>query len=279
MSPTVPNTKYNRTVIYLIVGFIIVLVVISIWGTYTYSPTDRTFYIFYVLFSISSILLASIVGSFLLKPISDSLLEETHKQIEATNKQIEKLANSVQSFRDLGIVNATIGPSDYQWALLIRESTEIKLVFKSSVRWLLRYEAELSAFLLNPAAKLYILLPDTNTSHLTEQLAIQRNKSQADIVADVERAKGIIAKLHRIAPERVQCKLAETLFVSHFYIFPQLAVVTIRAVENGWKAPHFFCENNLNGNNSMYSFCHGQFEEFWDRRSTLLDLNTVDPAK
>lgn len=284
MPRTIPKTDYIRTIRLLVFIISGIFLAVGIWGTFVFSPEkDKEFYIYYIIFSLCSILIGNIAISFLSKPIAESLIDDTNTQIaKLTNlasNQIEKLAHLVHSFRDLGIINATIDQPDFNWALLIRESTKIQLAFKSSVQWLRAYRTELSVFLSNPTANLYVLLPDTNQTHLMEQLAAQRQKSVADIIADVNRSKGILAALERSAPGRVHCHVANTLFVSHFYIFPRLAVVTMRSLNNGWRSPHFICENNLNGKNAMYSFANDQFEEFWKRRSTSVDLKLVEPSE
>lgn len=284
MPSKVTKSDYSRVIRILIFVISGAFLLVGIWGTFAYSPDkDKQFYIYYIIFSLCSILIGNIAVSFLSRPITESLIDDTNTQIDkltnlATN-QIEKLTNVVHSFRGLGVAHATIDLPDFEWGPLIQESTEIRLAFKSHVNWLRAHKGELTQFLSNPKANLYVLLPDTTQTHLTEQLAAQRKKSPTDVIAEVDRAKGIFATLERTAPGRVHCKAANTVFVSHFYIFPRLAVVTMRSLNNGWRSPHFICENSLNGKNIMYSFANDQFDEFWKHRSTPVDLKIVVPSE
>lgn len=251
---------------------------IGIYGTYQASPASREFYIYYMMLTVSSIIMGNIITPLLQKPASELLVEETNEhigkmggQIDETNMKIDSLYKLLSATQNLGIFDITMEPPDIDWPSLIAGSAEIRLAFKSDVKWLTTNKTHLANLLCNPKAKIKVILPDTSIDHLCSQLAVQKKQSTENIKGDVENAIAILKELNSSAPNRVFCKISNTIFVSHFYIFSTKAIVTIRTV-NRWRSPHIICDNSVPGRNAMYEFCRSQFEEFWIGRSTEVDL-------
>ena len=279
--PEITNSQYRKGVALPALAVSIIFMSIGIWGTYAYPTNEKAFYVFYIILSVGSVIIGSIIVPFLSKPITESLIEKTHNQLERVNKlveethnelkktniQIERIANIQESFKQLGISYASIDRKNFEWHALIGEASEINLAFKSSVWWLSTYKEELEKFLAKPNTKLNVILPDNSNIPLCIELGKQRKKSKDGIVDDISQAVKILQTLSHNYPEKVSCRATDTILLSHFYIFDRLAIVTIRSLHDSWASPHFICDKNVGLDNKMYNFCDAQFKNLWRDRS------------
>ena len=266
MVKTKVNT-YRANITIALFACAAIFFLIGIWGTFVYATDDKHFYVYYILLTISSVLIGNIVVPLFSKPITESLIEDTNTNLSEIFEALNSLTGAVNSFKHLGISNITIGQDGFKWNSLISETYELKLAFKSSISWLTNHESQLCNFLAKKDALLKVLLPNDENVSLCNELAKQRKTNQDDIKKDIKKAKQILQVLSVKYPGKVQCKLSKTLFLSHFYIFNRLAIVTLRSLNNSHHSPHIVCENQLDGNNRMYLFCNVQFDEIWQCHS------------
>lgn len=257
------NIKELRPSVIIISIIVIFLILFSIWGTFTYSPDkNREFYIWYIILTICSIL----AGNFLVAIYKKNDVE---KIAENSNKEIGRLADILKIFREYGIENVSLGNERLDWGAMFYGASSIKLAFKSNVKWIENHKINLINFCKNKKNSIQIILPDPHDNVVISQIAKQRRMTQSEVKDDIIEAIGHLNEIFKESKANVEIKITDTVLFSHYYIFSDVAIMTIRSL-NERNSPHIMCSRDVSGRGEFFQFCYKQFDDLWNKRSKNL---------
>ena len=163
----------------------------------------------------------------------------------------------LKSSESLGLYSASIGNKKIDWDEFINQSSAVKLVFKSNVDWLNQYKSSLIG-LISRGGTLEVVLPNPDDPSTVEQLGRQRKKSATVIKESINEAARILREIKGNS-EKLKIHITNIPFLSHYYIFDKISIVTIRSYTLS-ESPHLICGNKSADNNRLYRYCTEQFD-------------------